>query len=58
MIPKLSFTKMQEIIEPAMGRNTDMGGYITNTELQGIISALRDLIPALRENTTTTVEVR
>jgi hypothetical protein len=56
--PQLTFDKMREIMEPAMGRNTDMGGYITNTELQGIIAALRELIPALRENTTTTVEVR
>jgi hypothetical protein len=54
--PQLSFAKMQEIIEPAMGRNTDMGGYITNTELQGIIAAMRELIPALRENVTITVE--
>jgi hypothetical protein len=54
---QLTFAKMREIMEPAMGRNTDDGGNISNTEIRGILAAMRELIPALRENTVTTVEL-
>jgi hypothetical protein len=57
--PQLTFDKMQEIIGPAMrGDSKEAGGFISNNEYRDIINAIRDLIPALRENTTTEIEFR
>jgi hypothetical protein len=55
--PELTFEKMKEIMEPAMRRDSEDMGHISKNELRGIINAIWELIPALRENTTTTVEL-
>jgi hypothetical protein len=56
--PEITSRVLQEIVAPYLKNETEDGTFISRNELGQIVQALRDIIPALKDANTFTIEQR
>lgn len=56
--PEITSKLLQEIAEPHLKQDSEWGGLISKSEFGQMVQALRDMIPALKDANTITVELK